>query len=188
MIYTREELESLGFASLGENVRLSKKVSLYGVERISIGNHVRIDDFCVLSAGEKGIEIGDHVHIAVYAALIGKEKITINDFCGISSRVTVYSSNDDYSGDFLTGPTVPATFTNVMHAPVTLHKHVIVGSGSIILPGVELGEGVAVGAHSLVNKSFEEFLIIMGLPAKVKKMRSRKLLEKEQELRQLEKK
>ena len=54
MMYTREELEAIGFAQLGENVKISKKASIYGAANISIGNHVRIDDFCIISAGEGG--------------------------------------------------------------------------------------------------------------------------------------
>ena len=37
----------------------------------------RIDDFCVLSAGEGGIEIGDYVHVAVFCMLIGAGKIKL---------------------------------------------------------------------------------------------------------------
>ena len=47
--YSREELLDLGLKSVGENVRISRKVSIYGAEQISIGDNVRIDDFCILS-------------------------------------------------------------------------------------------------------------------------------------------
>jgi galactoside O-acetyltransferase len=56
-----------------------------------------------------------------------------------------------------------------------LKKHVIVGAGSIILPNVTLEEGVAVGALSLVSKSFESFNIIAGNPAKILKPRKQNL-------------
>ena len=49
--YSREQLEKIGFKSLGENVLISDKTSIYSPENISIGNNVRIDDFSVLSAG-----------------------------------------------------------------------------------------------------------------------------------------
>lgn len=49
--YTREELERIGFKSIGENVLISDKTSIYSPQNISIGNNVRIDDYCVLSAG-----------------------------------------------------------------------------------------------------------------------------------------
>lgn len=176
------QLNEMGFAALGNNVLISDKASIYGAQRIKIGNNVRIDDFCVLSAGEGGIEIGDYVHIAVFSLLIGAGKITVSDFAGISSRVSIYSSNDDYSGRFLTNPTVPAEYTNVTHADVYLGKHVILGSGCVVLPGVTLHEGVAVGSLSLVTKDCDEFGIYIGSPAKKIKNRKRDLLALERNL------
>ena len=42
--YTRPELEQIGFASIGEDVFVSRKASIYSPSKISIGNKVRIDD------------------------------------------------------------------------------------------------------------------------------------------------
>lgn len=176
---SREAIEKMGFASVGESVQISDRASFYGTSRISIGSNVRIDDFCVLSAGLGGINIGQHVHIAVYSSMIGAGKIVLSDFCNISSRVSIYSSNDDYSGATMTNPTVPKEYTGVTHADVILGKHVFVGSGSVILPGVALEEGVAVGALSLVNKSCMAFGIYSGIPARRIRERKRDLLELE---------
>ena len=176
---SRDAIEEMGFASVGENVKISDKASFYGCARISLGNNVRIDDYCVLSAGINGIFVGQYVHIAVYSSLIGVGKITLSDFCNISSRVAIYSSNDDYSGASMTNPTVPGEYTCVTHADVFLGKHVIIGSGSVILPGVNLGEGAAVGALSLINKNCESFGIYAGSPARRLKNRRRDLLELE---------
>jgi len=173
---SKDEIDRLGFASVGDNVQISDKVSIYGSSRISIGNNVRIDDFCVLSAGVGGISIGQHVHVAVYSSLIGAGQIVLSNFCNISSRVAIYSSSDDYSGESMTNPTVPSDFTGVKHADVFLGEHVIVGSGSVILPGTRLEKGVAVGALSLVNRNCAEFGIYAGNPAKRIKERSRNLL------------
>ena len=175
-----EIIRSMGFASVGENVQLSDKASIYGVDKIAIGSNVRIDDFVVISAGMDGIVIGSNVHIAVYSSLIGTGKITLSDFSNISSRVAIYSSNDDYSGISLTNPTVPEAYKSVMHAPVFIGRHVIIGSGSVILPGVSIGEGAAIGALSLVREGCEKFSIYCGNPAKKIKKRKRCLLEKEQ--------
>ena len=176
---SREAIKALGFASVGENAQISERASFYGESRIALGNNVRIDDFCVLSAGSGGISVGDHVHIAVYSSLIGVGRITLSNFCNISSRVAIYSSNDDYSGATLTNPTVPGKYTGVTDADVLLGKHVIVGSGSVILPGVTLEEGVAVGALSLVNKRCDAFGIYAGNPARRIKERKRDLLDLE---------
>lgn len=176
---SRDAIEMLGFASVGENVQISDKASFYGSSRIELGSNIRIDDFCVLSAGINGIVVGNHVHIAVYSSLIGAGRISLSDFCNISSRVAIYSSNDDYSGGTMTNPTVPSEYTGVIHADVCLEKHVIVGCGSVILPGVTLEEGVAVGALSLVHRRCEAFGIYAGNPAKRIKNRKLDLLELE---------
>lgn len=182
---TRNELEKMGFASVGEEVFISDKASIYGAERITLGNNIRIDDFCVLSAGVGGIVIGDYVHIAVFSLLIGAGKIMLSDYSGLSSRVSVYSSNDDYSGKYMTNPTVPDEFTNVRHADVFIGKHVVVGSGCVILPGVTLGNGVAVGSLSMITKNCEEFGIYLGVPAKKIKNRKRDLLALEGRLNKI---
>lgn len=179
---SRQQIEVIGFKSVGENVLISDKASIYGAAHISIGSNVRIDDFVVLSAGDGGIEIGNYIHIAVFSSLIGAGRITLSDFCNISSRVSIYSSSDDYSGEYMTNPMVPKSLTNVIKAPVCLGKHVIIGAGCVVLPGVRLEEGVAVGALSLVAKSFSNFDIIGGSPAKVIKKRDKKLLELESKL------
>ncbi len=166
----------MGFASLGVGVRISLKASIYNPAAIHVGSHVRIDDFTVLSAGKGGIAIGDHVHIACFCGIFGRGKVVLGHFSGLSSRVVIYSSTDDYSGDFLTNPTVHEVFRNVHSAPVSLGNHVIVGTASTILPGADLGEGCAVAAHSLVTKSFEPFKLVGGAPARVIKPRSDVLL------------
>ncbi|EMJ0103216.1 galactoside O-acetyltransferase [Enterobacter cloacae] len=178
-ILTREEIEQIGFASVGNNVFISTKASFYGSSKIHIGNNVRIDDFCVISAGEGGVYIGNYIHIAVYSSLIGSGRITLMDYSNISSRVSIYSSNDDYSGNYMSNPMVPTEFTNVMHAPVVIGRHVIIGSGSVILPGVVLGDGAAIGALSLVKDNCDNFYIYAGNPLKKIKQRTQNLLKKE---------
>lgn len=176
---TNEQIGKLGFAKVGSNVLLSDKSSYYNCVNIEIGNNVRIDDFCVLSAGADGISIGSNIHIAVYSSMIGSGKIVLSDFSNISSRVSIYSSNDDYSGIAMTNPTIPDEFTNVTHANVIIGKHVIIGSGSIILPGVVIEDGVAIGALSLVKKDCQAFTTYGGCPLKRIGERSSRLLEVE---------
>lgn len=176
----RTALQAMGFAAVGVGVQVSDRASFHGASRITLGDHVRIDDFCVLSAGAGGIEIGQHVHVAVYTSLIGAGRITVAEFANLSSRVSIYASNDDYSGRTMTNPTVPHEFTGVTHADVHVGRHVIVGSGTVVLPGVTLAEGAAVGALSLVNRDCEPFGIYAGVPARRIGERSRELLQVEQ--------
>lgn len=182
---SEEQVKSIGFASIGAGVQISDKASFYGVSRIHIGSHVRIDDFCVLSAGKGGIELGNYIHIAIFSSLIGSGKIHLSDFCNISSRVSIYSSNDDYSGQHMTNPMVPTDFTAVHEANVLLEKHVIVGSGCVILPGVTLGQGSAVGALSLVKADCAPFGIYAGNPAVFIKERKKNMLDLEAGLQKI---
>lgn len=188
-ILSQEELSALGFKSVGKDVRISNKASFYNCANIEIGDSVRIDDFCVLSAGPGGIKLGSYIHIAVFSSLIGSEKIEINDFCNISSRVSIYSSSDDYSGSSMTNPMIPDDFKAVFSAPVIFEKHVIVGTSSVVLPGVKLSKGVAIGAMSLVKESCPEFSVFAGIPAKKVNDRQKNLLKLEEEfLKKIEKK
>ncbi|MFC0414203.1 acyltransferase [Cytobacillus solani] len=177
--YTSEELKKIGFKNFGENIKISKKCSIYSPESIEIGNNVRIDDFCLLSGGEKGIKIGSNIHIAAFSAIYGEGGVLLEDFCTLSSRVILYSLTDDYSGLSMTNPTVPKEYTGVIKAPITISKHVIIGTNSTVLPNVVIGEGSAIGAHSLVTKNINSWGIYAGIPAKKIKDRSKVLLNKE---------
>jgi len=176
---SKEELTKIGFKKIGENVFLSRKASIYNPENIEIGNNVRIDDFCILSGK---IKLGSYIHIAAYSALFGGEKgIIMENFSGLSTRVSVYAVSDDYSGESLTNPMIPDYYKNLNIEKVVLRKHVIIGSGSVILPGVEIKEGTAVGALSLVTKSLDEWSIYVGIPARKVNERSKRILELEKE-------
>ena len=179
MFLTETELEKVGFKKIGKNVFISDKCSIYNAKNIEIGSNVRIDDFVILSAGEGGIRIGSHIHIACYSSLIGGGEIIVEDFSQVSSRVTILSSSDDFSGDFLVGPCVSSEFTNVKSKKVLLKKHSVIGTGSTILPGVTLHEGAAVGAMSLVKNDVDEYTIVYGVSAKKLKNRSKKILDME---------
>ncbi|WP_127347768.1 acyltransferase [Pseudidiomarina mangrovi] len=180
---TSIKLKKMGFASIGQNVLISDKASIHNAGKVFIGNDVRIDDFCVVSAGDGGVYIGNNIHIAVFSSLIGAGKIQLSDFCNISSRVSIYSSNDDYSGEYMTNPTVPDAYKNVTVADVYIGRHVIVGSGAVILPGVTIAEGAAIGALSLVNQDCGEFKIYSGIPIRLIKERKKNILNLEHDYR-----
>lgn len=171
------ELKSIGFKSLGKNVKISDKAAIYNPELIEIGNNSRIDDFCVISGN---VKIGQYVHIAPFCLVAGGEMgIRMDDFSGLAYQVQVFSQSDDYSGRTLTNPTVSAVYKKEMKKHVHLGRHVIVGAGSIVFPGVKLAEGCSVGAMSLVSKTTEPWGIYVGNPVKRIKERKKDLLELE---------
>ena len=177
--YTEDELRNLGLKSYGHDVRLSRKASLYGVENISIGNNVRIDDFCILSGN---VSIGNYVHINPYSGVFaGEAGVTFEDYSNLSSRIAIYAVSDDYSGEYMTSPLISAEYTNITQAPVRIGKYVIIGTGSVILPGVTISEGCAIGAMSLIKKSTEPWGIYVGVPCRRIKDRSRNMLKFEKD-------
>lgn len=178
-LYSEEELRALGFAHVGRDVRLDRSVRFFGIGRISIGDHSRIDPFCVLSAGPDGIAIGRNVHIAAYCGMVGRARIELGDFAGLSQRCSLFSSSDDYTGAAMTNPTVPEEFTRVEHGAVRLGRHVIIGCGSVVLPGVSIGLGAAVGALSVIRQDVPDFAIMAGNPARKLGERARTMLELE---------
>lgn len=171
---SQEYLQTMGFAHLGRNVRISDRATIYDAERIRLGDHSRIDDFCVISGR---VEIGRNVHIAAFCLVAGGVPgIFIGDFAGLAYRVSVFAQSDDYSGLTMTNPTIPATYKAESRAAVSIGKHVIIGTSAIVTPGVELAEGAAIGAGSLVLKSVAAWTIVAGSPARMLKHRRRDLL------------
>lgn len=174
--YDPNQIKKIGFGSFGKDVRISKFANFYNASHIHLGSNVRIDDFCILSAGHEGIFIDDYVHIGCYSSLIGQAKIQISKFANISTRVSIFSSSDDFSGDSLTNPTTSEHLKKLEKKAVNIEKHVIIGTNSTILPGVNLHEGCAIGAHSFVKESCSPFSIYAGIPVRKIGSRSKKLL------------
>lgn len=172
--YSEEELLSMGFKSIGKGCCISRKASFYGIGKMSIGDNVRIDDFCILSGN---ITLGSHIHISAYVALYGAEGIVFEDYTGISPRGTIYSAMDDFSGDYLIGPIHPEGYTNVTGGPVVVKRFSQIGCNSVIFPNVLINEGVVVGACSLVRHDLESWNIYAGLPVKKLKPRKKDLLK-----------
>lgn len=179
MYLSKAELEVMGFKSLGKNVLISDKASFYTPELIEIGDNSRIDDFCVVSGR---VVIGRNVHIAVFCNVAGGEKgVILKDFSGLAYGCQVFSQSDDYSGRSMTNPTVPDKYKKELKKQVVIGRHCILGTYTIVLPGVKIKEGTSVCARSMVTKSTQEWSIYSGSPAIRIKERNRNLLAFEEE-------
>jgi dTDP-4-amino-4,6-dideoxy-D-glucose acyltransferase len=179
-LHTAEELRQM-LGSVGENVAVNRSVVFYSPKNIHVGSNSRIDCFSILSASAAGIVIGDHVHISAYVGLFGASgKIQVESFCALSSRVTVFTSSDDYVDGFMSNPTVPEEFRKEQMGDVVFKKHALIGCGSVIMPGVTIEVGGSVGALSFVNKNVPEFAVVAGIPCRIIGQRNRRLLELEE--------
>lgn len=177
--YSEQQLRSMGFKFLGKGVKISDKASIYDCEKISIGDFSRIDDFCVISGN---LEIGKYCHITPMCLVAGGEPgIFLDDFVTLAYGVKVFSQSDDYSGESMTNSLIPKKFKKEIKKAVYLEKHVIVGAGSIIFPGVTVANGCSVGAMTLVRASTIPWGIYVGNPA-------RRIAERKQQILELEEK
>jgi len=165
------------FKSIGTNVKISPVARFYCPESIEIGDNVRIDDFCVLSGGG-GLKIGNHIHLACYSILFAKAGIVLEDFSEFAVRTTILTATDDFFGNSLVGPCIPEKFKPELKcAPVRICRHALLGAGCIIMPGVTIGEGVSVGAMSLVKNDCIPWSIYAGVPARKLGERKRDMLK-----------
>lgn len=177
--YTEEDLKEFGFKSIGKNVRISSDARIYGQENICIGNHVRIDDFAILSASKGYIFIEDYVSISRNCHISGTIGVRLKSFSVLSANVLIYSASHDYSGNFLTGHVVNQDLIKQNGGEVIVGEHVFVGCGSVITGPAIINKGSIIGSMSFVKKDLEAWGMYAGIPVKRIKDRAKNLLDLE---------
>jgi dTDP-4-amino-4,6-dideoxy-D-glucose acyltransferase len=175
------ELSSLGFIEVGSNVKISRFARFYGANFLVIGENVRIDDFSIISLGRHS-QIGNNVHISCQTTIHASHGIEIGNFSTISGRVGIYGQSDDYSGEWLANPTIPSNLRGVKASLVSIGVHTLIGSNSTVLPGANIADGVAIGAHSLVTQPTDPWGIYVGVPARRIKERNKRVLKLEEQI------
>ncbi len=170
------ELRQMGFARVGENSAISRNCTIIGLPNITIGDNVRIDGFTSIIAPSGTVKIGSHVQIGIGCVLGARGGIELGDYSSLSHGVRILSAVDDFDGRWLTNSTLPRDVLHVQAAPVRIGRYAPIGSGTLILPGVDIGEGAAIGAMSLVRQSVDGWKIYSGNPLREIGERSRDLI------------
>jgi acetyltransferase-like isoleucine patch superfamily enzyme len=141
---------------LGENVKLSKFINLYGC---TIGDNTKIGAFVEI---QKNVSVGQNCKISSHSFIC--EGVTIEDLVFIGHSVTFI--NDSYpraataSGQLQTEADWEVERTVVKQGAS-------IGSGSTILSNVTIGENALVGAGSVVTEDVPPNTIVAGNPAKI---------------------
>jgi len=143
------------------NVKTFEFTKIIGIENIKFGKYIIIDDFTLIYAKEK-IIIGNYVHIASFTSISGGGEFIMEDFSGIASGCRIITGSDDFKEFGFGNPTISDQYRNLSTGKIRIKKFSIIGSNSVILPNVTIGEGVSVAAGSVVSKDLEDWGIYAG--------------------------
>lgn len=113
----------------------------------------------------ENIRLGRNVEINMNCVFLDCNTISIGDCSGIGPGVHIYT---------VFHPTDPAerlsggsNFWRSRTAPVTIGRNVWIGGGSIILPGVSIGDETTIGAGSVVTHDIPPRCVAAGNPYRI---------------------
>tara|TARA_B100001142_G_scaffold325505_1_gene379227 strand:- start:8664 stop:9251 length:588 start_codon:yes stop_codon:yes gene_type:complete len=172
----KKYLSRLNFKNIGKNVLIDKNVIIPNPHRITIGNNVRIDTNCILSASKNSdIIIKNNVHIAPFCLIYSGEnyKILLEDHSGLAAGCKLYGRTENYDGTFLMNPTHSENDVKIIKDNIILKKYATLGCDTVLFPGSIIPEGTVLGSKSLHSgkKELEEWAIYAGIPIKLIKYR-----------------
>jgi dTDP-4-amino-4,6-dideoxygalactose transaminase/acetyltransferase-like isoleucine patch superfamily enzyme len=144
---------------LGENVRLSKFINLYGCE---IGDDTKIGAFVEI---QKNASVGRRCKVSSHTFIC--EGVTIEDNVFIGHSVTF--TNDSYPRATTAAGGLQTEADWKVECTV-VRKGASIGSGATILPNLEIGENAMVGAGSVVTRDVPANAIVVGSPARILRM------------------
>ena len=98
-----------------------------------------------------GLKLGYKTDIGAFTYINAKNGVVIEDFVQIGSHCSLYSES-----------TIDSKVGQII-----LKKNCKIGSHSVIMPGVTIGENAVIGAFSFVNKDVQENVVAAGVPVKV---------------------
>jgi len=113
-----------------------------------------------LVQNKEGLKLGHKTDIGAFAYINAKKGVVIEDCVQIGSHCSIYS----------------VSTIDKKKGKVVLKKNCKIGSHSLIMPGVTIGENSVIGAFSFVNKDIPKNTLVFGIPAKsVRKLTKKEL-------------
>ncbi|MCK5044571.1 acyltransferase [Candidatus Parcubacteria bacterium] len=123
-------------------------------------NEGKLTKYNWLVQNKKHLKLGCKTDIGAFTYINAKNGVIIEDYVQIGSHCSIYSIStiDNKEGE------------------VVLKKNCKIGSHSVIMPGVVIGENSIIGAQSVVNKDIPKNTLAFGIPAKVvRKLNNKKI-------------
>jgi len=160
------------FLSIGKNADIHYSSEIKNKKYISIGNNVCIDKESYIQCPEKYIKsnekkpiilIEDGTRIGRRAVISGVKKIHIHE--NVLFGPNVYISDHCHNYENISLPIKCQGISGVK--PVEIKENTWIGINACILPGCTIGKNCVIGANSVVTKSFPDYCVIAGAPAKI---------------------
>ena len=125
-------------------------------ERFKEWKHPKIEEgklakYNWMVQNKDGLKLGYKTDVGAFTYINAKNGVIIEDFVQIGSHCSLYSSS---------------TIDN-KEGQITLKKNCKIGSHSLIMPGVTIGENTIIGAFSFVNKDVPSNVVAAGVPVKI---------------------
>jgi acetyltransferase-like isoleucine patch superfamily enzyme len=168
---SRPQFDMTNFNSVGEDVVISPFVDIRHPHLVSIGDHVAIDFGFVLTTAAK---IGSYIHIGPHVSVIGGKgaQLILGDYCSVAAGVRIICKGDEHLGEGIVGALIPAKYKDrQIGEMIEIPRFAALGTNSVVMPGVKIGEGAVVGANSLLKMDAEPWTIYAGSPAKPIRLR-----------------
>jgi len=154
--------------SMGKGCIIDVGVSFSHPRNIFLDNFVFIDQYCQFLCSTGYVKVGKRTHIAPFCVILGQAGVEIGNFVGITPGVKIISSSDwPGDGKRICGPMVPRSQRKLKEGKVTIKNEAYIGSNSIIMPGVTIGEGAVIGANTIISNDVDPWTIVIGIPPRV---------------------
>lgn len=154
-----------GELTIGNDTSLDHDVELRGGSKMIVGNNVRIVKNATVKCGEYGdVRIGDRTLISEGCILNGD--VRIGEDVVLGPRVFLNESDHGYSRR-----DIPINQQGGEGGTIIIERNVWLGYNVSVLKKVTIGEGAIIGTNGVVTKDVAPFSIMVGIPAKVLRMR-----------------
>ncbi len=161
------QVVSKGRIKLGGNTRISAGVVIDpGAGWITIGKNAELQRHSIIQTYGGSIAIGDGFSLNPYSILYGHGGLKIGNNVRIAARVTIVPFNHNVDRIDL-----PIKRQGETRLGVSIGNDVWIGTGAIVLDGVDIADGCVIGAGAVVTKSTQANGIYGGVPARLIRLR-----------------
>lgn len=148
------------------NIFLGNHISIdptSSINNVKVGDNVKIAKLCSIYGSENNlVEIGENSYIGMFSIINGfRKKLKIGSHVSIAQNVNIMTDS---------GPNASEEMQKIFpltEGEISIGNHSWLGANVVIMPGVALGKFCVVAANSFVNRSFPDYSVIGGNPAKL---------------------